>query len=73
MQLQCAVTCMDKYLHTQRLRTLTWGFAYTPSHQHLISVGKGRVAVSDLMHTDVHIKKNKGLFGKVFLSTKLPN
>lgn len=57
MQLQCAVTCMDKYLHTQLLHTLTWGFAYTPSHQHLISVGKSHMAVSDFMHADVHIKK----------------
>lgn len=38
MQLQCAVTCMDEYLHAQLLHTLTWGFAYPPSHQRLISV-----------------------------------
>lgn len=66
VQLQCAVTCTDKYLHTQRLHTLMWGFAYTPSHQHLISAGKGRMAVSDFMHTDVHIKKIKACLEEVF-------
>lgn len=72
MQLQGAGARMGKYLRRQRSRTLTWGFAYAPSRRRVIGVAKSRVAVSDFMHADVHIKKSQGLFGKVF-SAKHPN